>query len=63
MSAVIPAGLGYWLDSRLGTFPWLLITGAGLGFTLMLRDLIRLTEIPSKRRDHGNTPADDVPKD
>lgn len=63
MSAVVPAGLGYWLDSMLGTSPWLLITGAGLGFTLMLRDLIQLTATPSRRNKHGQDTADNVAKD
>lgn len=63
MSAVVPAGLGYWFDSWLGTSPWLLIAGAGLGFTLMLRDLIRLTASPARRNVHGQNTADDVTKD
>ncbi len=63
MSAVVPAGLGYWIDSGLGTSPWLLIAGAGLGFVLMLRDLIRLTEKPGPRKDGRQKTPDNVPKD
>lgn len=29
---VIPSGLGYWLDTRWGTSPWLLVLGAVFGF-------------------------------
>jgi F0F1-type ATP synthase assembly protein I len=47
LQAVIPAGLGYWLDQRWGTFPWLLVIGAGLGLAIMLRELIRLTTPPA----------------
>lgn len=62
MSAVVPAGLGYWADRWWGTSPWLLITGAGLGFVLMLRDLIRLTNTPGRRKDRDPTTTDNVPK-
>jgi F0F1-type ATP synthase assembly protein I len=34
-------GLGWWLDSRLKTTPWLMIAGAGLGFAAGLWLLIR----------------------
>lgn len=44
MQAVVPAGLGYWLDQRWGTAPWLLIVGAGLGLAVMLMELIRLSQ-------------------
>ena len=33
VAAVGGAGVGYWLDSRLGTKPWLLLVGALLGIT------------------------------
>ncbi len=29
-------GLGYWLDGRLGTRPWLMLVGASLGITAAL---------------------------
>jgi F0F1-type ATP synthase assembly protein I len=29
-------GLGWWLDGRWGTGPWLLIVGCGLGFAVGL---------------------------
>jgi len=33
VAAVAGAGGGYWLDSKLGTQPWLLLVGALLGIT------------------------------
>jgi len=34
VAAVGGAGGGYWLDTRLGTQPWLLLVGALLGITV-----------------------------
>ena len=34
VATVAGAGGGYWLDSRLGTQPWLLLVGALLGITV-----------------------------
>ena len=39
---VLPTGLGYWLDSKWGTAPWLVIVGACLGFTIAMLDLAKL---------------------
>jgi ATP synthase protein I len=39
---VLPTALGYWLDSKWGTAPWLVIVGACLGFTVAMLDLVRL---------------------
>ena len=41
---VAPAGLGYWLDLRWGTGPWLLAVGAVLGFLLALWHLLALAK-------------------
>jgi ATP synthase protein I len=41
---VAPAGLGYWLDGRWGTGPWLLALGALLGFLLAFRHLLVLAK-------------------
>ena len=37
-----PAGLGYWLDKRWGTQPWLVIVGAVLGFITAMTQLLQL---------------------
>lgn len=31
LTMVVPVLVGFWLDDRLGTFPWLLITGVVFG--------------------------------
>jgi hypothetical protein len=41
---VAPAGLGYWLDGRWGTGPWLLAVGAVLGFLLAMLHLLALAK-------------------
>lgn len=41
---VLPTGLGYWLDSRWGTAPWLVIVGACLGFVVAMLDLVKLAK-------------------
>jgi len=56
LQAIVPAGLGYWLDSKWGTAPWLLIVGTVLGFACMLMDLIRLTR-PRSRNDNASRPG------
>lgn len=38
---LIFGGLGYWLDGRWKTSPWLLIVGCGLGFTMGLYLMIK----------------------
>ena len=35
------AGLGWWLDGKFGTSPWLVIAGCGLGFTVGLWQMVR----------------------
>jgi F0F1-type ATP synthase assembly protein I len=35
------AALGWWLDGKFGTNPWLLITGVGLGFSYATWNLLR----------------------
>jgi len=39
-----PAGLGYWLDGRWGSGPWLLAVGAVLGFLMAFWHLLALTK-------------------
>lgn len=49
--------LGWWCDGRLGTAPWLLVTGAMLGVVLATMNLIRNVqrlEDASKRRMKGD---------
>lgn len=41
---VLPAGLGWWLDRRWGTTPWLTVVGAMLGFLTGTLALIQLAK-------------------
>jgi F0F1-type ATP synthase assembly protein I len=40
-SIAIGAGAGLWLDGKLGTEPWLLLAGVGLGLAAAFRGLVR----------------------
>ncbi|MGE3316563.1 MAG: AtpZ/AtpI family protein [Planctomycetaceae bacterium] len=40
LQMVLPAALGYWLDGRWETEPWLLAIGAVLGFIVAMRQLL-----------------------
>ena len=44
LEMVLPAGLGYWLDLRWGTEPWLLSVGACLGMFVAMVSLVRLSQ-------------------
>lgn len=44
LEMVLPAGLGYWLDRRWGTEPWLLSVGACLGMFVSMVSLVRLSQ-------------------
>ena len=48
LEMVLPAALGYWLDGRWGTTPWLVSVGAVLGFTVGIRHLLEMTRAGSK---------------
>jgi len=40
----LPAGAGYWVDLKVGTAPWLLVLGAGVGLVVGLMQLLRMTD-------------------
>jgi F0F1-type ATP synthase assembly protein I len=44
IGAVLPAGLGYWADSRWGTSPWLVGLGGALGFAFLMYEVMKLTK-------------------
>lgn len=52
LEMAIPAALGYWLDGRFGTEPWLVTVGAALGFFVGFRHLLQMVKPP------GNSSAD-----
>ncbi|MDX1642586.1 MAG: AtpZ/AtpI family protein [Balneolaceae bacterium] len=41
-SFAVPILVGYWLDQKFQTFPWLLLSGIFLGIILMLAIFIRI---------------------
>ncbi|MGH7200629.1 MAG: AtpZ/AtpI family protein [Planctomycetaceae bacterium] len=53
LELALPALLGWWLDRKLGTEPWLLIALAILGFLVSLLHLLRLAKVLGKRSADG----------
>lgn len=47
---VIPILVGVWADSRLGTKPWLLLTGFALGLTVGMVQLLQIVRERGQRR-------------
>ena len=43
LEMALPPALGYWLDKKLGTAPWLVIVFAILGFWTAMRHLLQLS--------------------
>jgi ATP synthase protein I len=59
LSIAAGAGGGYWLDTRLGTRPWLTIVGVVLGAVVAFTAMIRLLAWASKTRGaDGNRKTD-----
>lgn len=42
LSILIGAGLGWWADSALGSEPWGVVVGLGIGFAAFVRRLLRV---------------------
>lgn len=58
LEMALPAGLGYWLDGKWGTAPWLVICGAILGFIVSMSHLMQLAKASGSKRvrkDQGPT--------
>lgn len=55
----VPPAIGYWLDAKLGTAPWLVITGACLGFAIAMLEIARLAKQLQKP---GGPPSRDRPE-
>ncbi len=43
----VPPAIGFWLDERYGTAPWLVLLGACLGFAVAMLDIVKLARQPS----------------
>jgi ATP synthase protein I len=58
---VLPTALGYWLDSKWGTAPWLVIVGVCAGFAAAMLDLFRLARrLENKGPGSGASRQDDA---
>lgn len=49
LQMVLPAALGYWLDWRWGTEPWLALIGAVAGFVVGLRRLLQWANAANRK--------------
>jgi F0F1-type ATP synthase assembly protein I len=41
MTMLAPGALGWWLDSKFGSFPWLLVAGAVVGVVVSMAVVVR----------------------
>jgi len=53
-------GLGYWLDAKLGTKPWLLLAGSLLGMAAGFYHFIKAV-IHLQKKSDGENPGDHQP--
>lgn len=44
VAVMLFAGVGWWLDGRFDTLPWLTVAGTGLGFVLGMYILLKLAK-------------------
>jgi len=56
MEMVIPALLGWWLDSYLNSGPWGALVGGVVGFTGGIWHMLRLAKQDEPSRNHKNSP-------
>jgi F0F1-type ATP synthase assembly protein I len=49
--------VGYWLDARLGSGPWILIAGVFLGFALGLFSMVK--KLPARSSDSPSRPSEE----
>ena len=61
LAVLIGVGIGYWLDSKLDTSPWLMLLFLGFGFAAGFRQLLRslgATGADGPRGANGSDPPD-----
>lgn len=51
MQMALPPTIGWWLDGKFNTEPWLLILGAIIGFTVSMFELVRLAKDSEDSKD------------
>ena len=48
-AVLLPGALGWWIDRKAGTSPWVMIVGGVLGFVIGLRILMRAVNRPRSK--------------
>ena len=54
----LPAGVGYWVDQKLGTSPWVLVAGAAFGLGGGMVQLLRGVGAAKKKTDDEDHSSD-----
>ncbi len=49
LEMVLPAGVGYLLDNRWNTTPWLVAVGSVLGFVVAMRHLLKIAAAANRK--------------
>jgi F0F1-type ATP synthase assembly protein I len=44
LQMAIPPGIGWWLDQKFSTAPWLMVVGLLLGFSIAMLELLKLAK-------------------
>jgi F0F1-type ATP synthase assembly protein I len=52
LEMVLPAGLGYWLDQKWGTSPWMILVGAVFGMVAGMWHLLHM--VGATKSDKGS---------
>jgi F0F1-type ATP synthase assembly protein I len=50
MQMAFPPLIGWWIDTKWGTTPWMLMLGACLGFVISLLELIKFANDSNRKR-------------
>ena len=53
VAEILGVGVGFWLDGKLGSSPWMLLLGAAAGFFLGFYIVLRAANEMSKQAPHG----------
>ena len=59
LTMVLPAAAGYWMDSRFGTSPWLVVVGAALGLSGGMVQLLRGVGVAKRKAEDKHQGSDD----
>ena len=43
-TVMVPGAVGYWLDGKFGTSPWLILIGGSFGFAVGLYRMIKISK-------------------